>query len=149
MSRCLVLLMFLCVALAWPAAATAADAKKVDVEVWTIRATTRNTDISPELRSLAQALKTQFKYTGFKLEKKAREQVAIGKAYKTTLLDDYKVTVTPKERLEKKVKLQVTFSKKDKSVLNTTYTIGEGQFQLFGGWKIDNGDALIVAVRAR
>ena len=52
------------------------DKKSTDIQVWAIRATTKNKDISPELKRIAEELKKQFKFTGFKLEKSATGSVA-------------------------------------------------------------------------
>ena len=140
---------------AWvvPADATAQPKQPADVQVWAIRATTKNSEISPELRGLADALKKQFKYTGFKLEKRADGRVAVGEAYTVELLEGYKAAVTPKERTGERMQLQVVVSKRegnrDKPVVNTTYTVGAGSFLPIGCGSLSGGDYLIVAVRAR
>ena len=136
-----------------PALTLGDDKQPANVEIWTIRATTRNEDISPELRSLAKALKQQFKYTGFKLENKASGRSAPEQSYKTNLIAGYKASITLKQRLEKRLQFQVVVTKqvgkKDVKVMDTTVTVSAGPFTLYGGWKLDDGDALIMAVRAR
>jgi len=137
----------------WPVAASAQPKQPADVQVWAIRATTRNSEISPELRDLAEALKKQFKYTGFKLEKRTGGRVALGQAYSTELLDGYKAAVTPKERTDAKIQLQVVVTRRegdqDKPVCNMTYAVEIGSFLPVGCGSLAGGDYLIVAIRAR
>ncbi len=125
------------------------ERKSADIQVWAIRATTKNKDISPELRDLADKLKKDFKFTGFKLEQKASGSAALGKAYSTALPGGYQANVTPKTNDGKKVQFQVEVLKGKDRKLNTTVTVKSGQFQLFGGMALDGGDQLIVAVSAK
>ncbi len=131
------------------APAVAGDKDPVDMEIWSIRATTKNNDISPELKGLAKTLKKQFKYTGFKLEKKSRGRADLGKSFSVTLIGGYQATVTPKSRSGKKIQIQVVVSKDKKSVINTTYTVDAGKLMPISAGPLDGGDQLIVAVRAR
>ncbi len=134
------------------------DRQVVEVEVWAIRATTKNSDISKELEDLAKVLKKQFKYTGFKQEKTAsKKDVSLGKDFSTDLIGNYKVAITPKELKEeskqKRIKLDVAITrhegKEDKKVLNTTVTIEAGALLPIGCGPLEDGDYLIIAVRAR
>ena len=126
------------------------EKKTVDIQVLAIRATTKNKDISPELKGIADVLKKQFKFTGFKLEKKETgSKTPIGKAYNLALPGGYQINVTPKSSDGKKVELQVEVLKGKERKLNATYTLEAGKFQLQGGWDLDGGDALIVAVSGR
>ena len=125
------------------------EAKSVDIQVWSIRATTKNKEISPELKELAEKLKKDFKFTGFKLEAKATGSANIGKAYNTSLPGGYQANVTPKALDGKKVQLTVEVLKGKDRKVNTTITITAGQFQLFGGLSLDGGDQLILAVSAK
>jgi len=125
------------------------ERKSTDIQVWAIRATTKNKEISKELRELADKLKRDFKFTGFKLEQRASGSAAIGKAYSTSLTGGYQANVTPKSNDGKQVKLQVEVLKGKDSKLNTTVTVKAGQFQLLGGMSLDGGDQLIVAVSAK
>jgi len=125
-----------------------------EVEVWVIRATRNDEKVSPELKELAEELKKQFKYTGFKLEKRATGRVQSGKPFSTALLGSYKAKVTPtareKERVTFKLEVLEQVKKKDVPRLKTTVTVDRDKFQLTGGWKIDsNGDVLICAVRVK
>ncbi len=137
--------------LAAPAVAAAADTAAV--QVWAIRATKRNSDISPELKDMADALKKDFKYTGYKLEKKTGGSVDVGKSLKKELIGDYLVTVEPSEKSEDKVTLKLTvLEKKDgkeKRRFSTTLKLTKGKAQLVGRWDLDNGDVLILAVSAK
>lgn len=126
-----------------------ADDKSVDLQVWVIRATTKNKDISPELKGIADKLKQQFKYTGFKLERKAAGRADLGKTFTADLIGGYSLKLTPKKRDGKKIQLQVEVAKGKDPKLNATVTLPAGEFQLFGGWPLDGGDALIIGVSAR
>lgn len=125
------------------------DRKSADLQVWTIRATTKNSEISPELRTIAEQLKKQFRYTGFKLERRATGKTDIGKAFSTTLIGGYQARITPRKHDGQRVTLQVEVMKGDQRQYNATVTIDAGKFQLQGGWALEGGDALIVAVSAR
>lgn len=140
-----------------PAGAWAAD-EDTDLEVWAVRATKKNKDVSKELKDLARLLEKQFKYTGFKLEKKAAQRVGLGKAFRSDLLENYQVSVTPQERSERRVKLEVVVARKVKdkdgkekaeTVLKTTLTTQAGPFVPVGCGSLANGDYLILLVRAR
>lgn len=127
-----------------------------DVTIWGIRATKSNNKISPELKPIADQLKRQFKYTGFKLEKKAtKRSVDEGSAFATNLIAGFNAKVTPVERKDNRIKLKIEVTerkdKREKPRMRTTVTIDRGRFQLQGGWKIEpkSEDVLIVAVSAR
>ena len=126
-----------------------------DLSVWTIRATKSNSDVSPELKSIATSLKKQFNYTGFKLEGKKTGSAEKGKSFSVSLIGAFKAKITPLERKDKRIKLKIEITKKqgkeEKRLAGTTITLNSGRFQLLGGWKIDtkSEDALIVAVSAR
>jgi len=129
-------------------------ATATNVDVWAVRATKRNRDVSPELKSLANALKKQFRYTGFKLEKKASGKVETNKRYSTSLIRGYSVVVKPLERTSSRVKLEVTVSKRDskgksKTVLKTTVTTKLGAFVPVGCGSLDKGDYMILLVRGK
>ena len=140
-----------------PASAVADGKRPVQVEVWTIRATTKNAEISPELRGLAKVLKKQFKYTGFKLEKKAANRTALNNAWKTDLIGGYRIRVTPKSRSGSRIQLELAVlkqitdkgKKKEKTVLKTTLTVKPGPLMPVGCGSLDGGDYLITAIRAR
>jgi hypothetical protein len=142
----------LCVAAALPCQAQRQRKPTYEVRVLGIRGTNANKDISPELKSLVPLLRKQFKYTGFKLEKKGGGRVEEGKSSTTTLIDGYKVKVTPLSRTGKRVKLKVEGFKreKDKDVpkWNTTVTIDRGRYHLQAR-PLANGDGLIIAISAR
>lgn len=137
--------------------------KSYEISVYAIRATKTDDKVSPELKQIAKQLKKQFKYTGFKLEKKTNKKVDEGKTLAAELAGGYKVDVTPVAREGDRVKLKVVVpareaekGKKDekkKPLLSTTFTITSGKYQLIGGgsWKIDakGDDVLIIAVSAR
>jgi hypothetical protein len=129
--------------------AVAENKNGVTVEVWTIRATTKNKDISPELKELAQKLHKDFKYTGFKLERRVTSNTELDHGYTTELLEHYRGTVTPRQREDRNIRLQVQVIRSRKSILNTTVTAPLGSFVPFGIGPLNNQDFLITAVRAR
>lgn len=123
--------------------------RKTDIQVLAIRATNKNTEISPELKEIADELKKQFKFTGFKLEKRATGSAGIDEAFKTPLFEGWEARVTPKENDTKRVKLQIEIAKGKDKPDSATVTVPLGKFQLMGGQKLENGDSLIVAVAGR
>jgi hypothetical protein len=125
------------------------ERKSADIQVWAIRATTKNKEISKDLRQIADELKKRFKFTGFKLEQKNTGSAAIGKAYDVGLPGGYQAKITPESNDGKKVKLKVEVTKGKKQVSSVTYTVDAGKFQLQGGWDLDGGDSLILAVSAK
>lgn len=135
----------------------AEDKPKHDVSVLAIRATTNNTEVSPELRPIAEQLRKETKYTGFKLERKQDGEVEQGKTFTASLVAGYKVKVTPAERKDSKIALMVEVTKQEdkqeRRLLRTTVKLNSGKYYLQGGsgWKVDpkSEDVLIVAVSAR
>jgi hypothetical protein len=125
------------------------ERKSAEIQVWSIRATTKNKEISPELRELAEKLKKEFKFTGFKLEEKASGSASIDETYSTKLPGGYQANVMPKSIEGKKVQLAIEILKGKDSKVKSKVTIAAGQFQLFGGLSLDHGDQLIVAVSAK
>ena len=149
MSRALIGALCTLFLLAGTRVAAEEDKDNIDVEVWAIRATTKNKDISPELRELAVKLRKDFKYTGFKLERREAGRTQPGHGYTAELLSDYRGTVTPREREGKNLRLQFEAVRKGKSILNTTVTAPIGSFVPFAIGPLENDDFLITAVRAR
>ena len=137
--------------LAVPSEAQQQKTKTYDVRVLGIRATNLNKDVSPELKPLLPTLK-KLGYTGFKLVKKGGGRVAEGKSSTTTLIEGYKVRVTPLSRAGKRVKLKIEgFKREDKKDVpkwNTTVTIDRGRYHL-QVQKLSGGDGLVIAVTAR
>ncbi len=127
------------------------SSKTYDVRVLGIRATNSNKDVSPELKPLLPTLK-KLGYTGFKLVKKGGGRVAEGKSSTTTLIEGYKVRVTPLSRTGKRVKIKTEGfkrqGKKDVPKWNTTVTIDRGRYHL-QVQKLSGGDGLVIAVTAR
>ncbi len=135
--------------LAGPAVTLGEEKDTVDIEVWVIRASTKNKEISPELKELAERLQKDFKYTGFKLERRTTGRAQLGRGFTTDLLEDYRATITPRQREAKNLRLQCEVARKGKSILNTTVTAPTGSFVPFGVGPLENTDFLITAVRAR
>ena len=137
--------------LAVPSEAQQQKTKTYDVRVLGIRATNLNKDVSPELKPLLPTLK-KLGYTGFKLVKKGGGRVAEGKSSTTTLIEGYKVRVTPLSRAGKRVKLKIEgFKREDKKDVpkwNTTVTLDRGRYHL-QVQKLSGGDGLVIAVTAR
>ena len=137
--------------LAVPSEAQQQKKKTYDVRVLGIRATNSNKDVSPELKPLLPTLK-KLGYTGFKLVKKGGGRVAEGKSSTTTLIEGYKVRVTPLSRTGKRVKLKIEGFKrqgqKDVPKWNTTVTLDRGRYHL-QVQKLTGGDGLVIAVTAR
>jgi hypothetical protein len=123
--------------------------KPATIEVLAIRATTKSADISPELKSIADKLKAQFKFTGFKLEKQASGAAAADKPFSGALSSGYSVQVVLKRNDGKRAQLEVKVLKGTDVKLNATVTVNVGQAQLFGGMALDGGDQLIIAVSAK
>jgi hypothetical protein len=146
-----------CVTLLADSSFAQAQSRKYDVSVLAIRATKDNGDVSPELKPIAAQLKRQFKYTGFKLERKQTGKIDQGKEFSATLVAGYKATVTPIERKDSKIALTVEITKQEgkqqRRLLRTTVKINNGKYYLQGGsgWKLDSksNDVLIVAVSSR
>jgi hypothetical protein len=102
---------------------------------------------------MADALKKDFNYTGYKLEKKTGGSVEVGKSLKVELVGNYLATVEPSEKSDSKVTLKLTvLEKKDgkeQKRLSTTLKLTKGKSQLVGRWNLDNGDVLILAISAK
>ncbi len=125
----------------------------VELQVWAIRATTKNAEISPELRALVDELKKSFKYTGYTLVNRAAGKTKVGGDFDTRLSGAYGIQITPDGKEGARVRLKICVTRKEgdkeRDVLRSTVTIERGKFQLLGGWKLDGDDVLIAAVSAR
>lgn len=132
-------------------AATPANAEdKTDVQILVIRATNSNTEISPELKSLADSLKKQFKFTGYKVEKKLSHEMKPGETWKTDLAGGFKAELTLKSAKEKEISVDVTvLDKKGEKKVNSPFSIARGKSSLIGGPKLDGDDVLILAISGK
>jgi hypothetical protein len=129
------------------------EAESATIDVWTIRATKSNDEISKRLEPLAEKLKATFKFTGYKLVRTDSRAVELGKELKADLISPFDVVITAQERTDDQIKLKVLVRERkgDKVVklLSTTVSLRRERFQLFGGWKLPDGDVLILAISAK
>ncbi len=132
------------------AAPARADDKRstVQFQVLGIRATKKNSEVSPELKRLAELLKKRYKYTGFKLVKRVSESVRLNKTLTVAMIDSCTVKITPQSRKDKQVRMIVEIQKGSKKVLRITATGESGRTQFYAA-DLDNGDALIIAITPR
>jgi hypothetical protein len=128
---------------------------RVEIEIRVIRATKTNEEIDPELKDIAEQLNKQFKFTGFKLEKRCREAVELAGTHTCELGHGFTGKVTPRKVDAKRVEMQVEIThqakKEDKpaSKMNVTVTVEPIGF-LTGGWQIPaSEDVLVLAISAR
>lgn len=141
--------------LAAAAPAWAQGGDKFDVSVWAIRATKDDSEIDPELKSIARQLQAQFKVTGFKVVAKRNGSVGKGETFSADLTGRFKARLTPLKRDGKRVQMKVEIlereGREEKQRLGTTVTIDSGRFNLQGGWKLGGkgDDILIVATSGR
>jgi len=139
--------------LGFTGSARAEDEAKVTVQIWTIRATRAGQEVSPQLKPLVKALQTSFKFSGYTLVKAETRDVPLKKSTASSLTGPFKIKVSPTEKAEGKITLQVEVTERqgDRDVpkLNTVVSLKPERFQLFGGWKLEKDDVLIVAVSAK
>lgn len=141
-------------ALSWLSTPTSAVTQQdgVEVQVWSIRATNKNDDVSPELKPLAEALKKTFKFKGYKLVKSETQSVT-AQATRFKLPASYYMDVTYQQRTNGKIKLkcEVIHREDDKELkkLSTVIAVKPEKFQLFGGWTFEDEDVLIIALSAK
>lgn len=138
-------------ALLAPVATAQEQRRDFEVEVWAIRATKSNDEISPELRSIAGELKERFRYRGFKLEKRDRGSARPGQEFEARLGGGHRCTVKPIERDKRRIVAQVTAEKGGREVAKTKIEVRAGAAHLMGGWKYDDkgADAMVLLVRIR
>lgn len=152
MSRALpTILVTLFAGLSLVADAEALQFSKVQIEVWEIRATRTNNEISSELKPIAARLKQQFKYTGFKLVKVSRGSADLNDTHVARLSQGYSARVTPLVQSGNRIQLAVEVKRLLKKRVNAKITIDQGGMQLFGGWDYPGtkDDKMIVGFRAR
>ena len=131
-----------------PAARADDKGSKVQFQVLGIRATKKNSEVSPELKRLAELLKKRYKFTGFTLVKRASESVGFNDTMTVSMVDGCTVKITPQSRKEKQVRMVVEIQKGRKKVLRITATGEAGRTQFYAA-DLDNGDALIIAITPR
>lgn len=158
------------------AGSAAAQDRKLDVQVMSIRATNANKDVSPELKNLADELRKQTSLTGFSLEKRCEEKAGKADPAECDVGRGYSVKVTPVDSKDGRVTLQVKISRKakgkadgekkgdkksdkgdekdgdakDKTVVDTKVTLDAGKSQLWAfAHPGGGGDKFIIAVSAK
>jgi hypothetical protein len=136
------------------AAVQAADDEEVAFELLVIRATTANEKIAPELKEIAQQLKTQFKYTGYALVKKEAQRVKLEKVAEIELPNPYTLRLTAVKADEQRVQFKVEILEqrdgKSETKLRTVLAARRGKAALLGGLPIgDQRDVLVLALTAR
>ena len=134
------------------AAALADDT--VQMRVLGIQATTTNSTVSPELKTIAAELTSRFKYTGFRLIARDSGAAKLNGAFSAKLTPTkYEIKLTPMARESGKIKLAIAVDEvagaKRESKLRTTVRVTPNKTALVGGWKISGNDVLIVAITAR
>ena len=124
------------------------DDLKFDVETLSIRATQDNGEVSPKLRDLAETLRKQFRFTGYKVEKDSNCKVdEAGENCKHDLGSKYEIRVKYLGVNEQgKVKIEIVVMHRDDVKLTSTVAVSPGKTALFGGWDLPGGDKLIVAI---
>lgn len=127
-------------------------AQQAEVRVLVIRATNKDAKVDPELREIAGELKKQFKFTGYHVEQTTREKVELKKPLEVKYRD-YRTTVTPIDRNDGKVRLEISISRteggKQRPLIEDMKLQSEkGKLALFGGFN-DGGDTLIFAAGAK
>lgn len=130
----------------WMTQAAVAASDTAEIKILVVRATKSNSDISPELRPLANSLKKQFNFTGFKLEKTQSKSMKAGDTWTTSLIGSFEATVKLTKAEEKSVGLEVVVKKSGKEQLDVPMTIARGKSSLIGGWKVEGEDVLILAI---
>jgi hypothetical protein len=137
-----------------PLAVQAAEDEEVAFELLVIRATTANDKIAPELKEIAQQLKTQFKYTGYALVKKESKRVELEKVAEIELPKPYTLRLTAvkadAQRVQFKVEIREQRDGKSETKLRTVLAARRGKAALLGGLPIgDEHDVLVLALTAR
>ena len=148
-SRLFALALWLSVAFPLVALGAWGDDLKFDIETISIRATQDNTKVDPKLQKIADSLRKQFRYTGFKIEKESNCKVdEAGENCKHDMGCKYEARVKYLGVDDKgMVKLEICVTYRDESKLTSTVTVTPGKTALFGGWDLPGGDKLIIAVR--
>lgn len=123
------------------------------VEVWTIRATTANHEVSPELREIADQLRRSFKYTGYRLLEKKSVTVGPGGEFSTALSAGYRLSGSASAQGPRRVQLRLKLTRReggrDVDKLATTITVERGRFQVIGGPRLEGEDVLVLAIAPR
>lgn len=141
-------------------AALAAEPKAdgpAQTEVWVIRATTKNKDVAPELKELAESLQKQFRYTGFTIAGRRPLQLKPEKAAKVDLLENYRLSLELRQRSAERLEMRIVLlqvvteggKQREKELLKTTLNMKPGPFSTLGCGELPDGDYLIAAIRAR
>lgn len=136
------------------AAVQAADDEEVAIELLVIRATTANEKIAPELKEIAQQLKTQFKYTGYALVKKEAQRIKLEEVAEIELPKPYVLRLTAVKADEQRVQFKVEILERrdgeSDTKLRTVLAARRGKAALLGGLPIgDERDVLVLALTAR
>jgi hypothetical protein len=130
--------------------ALAQQRANTQIEVWEIRATTSNSEISPELVSIASDLKKRFRYTGFKVVGRHSGRAELDETFTARLTAHYTVKVTPTNRGEGRIQMKVEIKRLGvKNKHNSVVTVPRGDMQFWGFEYPRSDDAMIIGIRAR
>ncbi len=133
--------------------ANAAGSDTVQLQVLAIQATTKNKDISPQLKQIAAQLKKQFKYTGFKLVGRSTGAAKLSATHTAKLPGGYEMKLTPLKREATRIQIKIEVTQvqhgKRSIKLRTTVWLTPGKTMLVGGWQLSGGDVLIAGFSAK
>jgi hypothetical protein len=134
--------------------AAQAKEKSVALNAFVIRATTDNEQIDDELKAIAKQLKTQFKYTGYKLSKKHAATVKADETTQFAFGDKYIGRLTPTKIDDTRVQIKVELLEKEgddeRPKLRTVIAAQREKTVLLGGLKVPGSqDVLILAITPR
>lgn len=88
--------------------AAAQGKDEAQIEILAIRGTTKNNEVSTELKDIAPTLQKNLKLSGLKLEKPAFSgKASVKKPYETDLVANYKSKVTFVERKENRITIKI------------------------------------------
>lgn len=142
-----------CLAGMLAAATPAWAAESVTLQVMSIRATTKNATVAPELREIAEQLKKQFKFTGFSVAARKQATATMNSPTEVELPGNYKARCTPLKRSAEQIELRVEIFEKQrdewKPKSRFVLRVAPGGTALQGGLSLDGGDTLILAISAR
>lgn len=127
------------------AAAPAAFAEPVAIELSAIRGTTKHPEFSPELKPLEAKLR-KLGFTGAKLERRVNGRAEVGKSFEAAFSGDYRVAVTPSKRDASGIHMRIVIQRAGKTVLETNVTRKPGDAQLIVVADLPGGDKFVLAV---
>ncbi|MGE5247568.1 MAG: hypothetical protein ACM3L8_04400 [Verrucomicrobiota bacterium] len=126
------------------AAAGAAAAETVTVDVGAVYASNEGSSVDPALREIRGKLRAMFNYTSYRMLDRKRQTLAVGASGDFALPGQRSMRVSPLQSPPNKVRLLIRIEEAGKQLLTTTLGMPRGGMVLVGGPSYQSGVLILI-----